>query len=199
MGAWLAANTWFPEHPKLGAAVSEGGPEPAIEFSDQHRVLLRRLYRRTVLWLIALLFLWTLPIAYFSGGAGGAGSWRGWMAQFHLTPDQIEIILWWVRKSIHFTYYGVMAWLAMRAFRVCMRRTDAVMKWVAMALALVWVSGHAGFDELRQAVTDGRTGSWIDFGIDLLGALVFLLGTKRARGRDFIASALEENGVQPKT
>lgn len=111
-----------------------------------------------------------LPIAIYSGGSGSAKGWSSWFEQFGITPAQADAIIWILRKFIHVTYYGSLAWTAYR-YALCEKKKLAT---YALCVGIVWCACHAGFDELRQSVTPDRSGSIIDFGIDLSGALLFL-------------------------
>jgi len=75
-----------------------------------------------------------------------------------------------IRKTSHFLEYGILALLALRAFRLNFERPLA---WLAAAsLALVFVS--AAVDETRQARIASRTGAFSDVVLDLTGAATAL-------------------------
>jgi len=85
-----------------------------------------------------------------------------------------------VRKAAHLFLYGVLALLSLRAVRGGTRlRGRAASVAVVLFCALV-----ASGDELNQATLASRSGSVVDVGIDLLGALLALgaAGLVRRRG-----------------
>lgn len=116
-----------------------------------------------------IMMVLALPIAIYSGGSGSAKGWSSWFEQFGITPAQAEAIIWVFRKFIHVTYYGSLAWTA---YRYAIRENKKL--GMALCIGVVWCACHAGFDEWRQSVTPDRSGSVIDFSIDLSGAALFL-------------------------
>lgn len=112
-----------------------------------------------------------LPLTYFSGGAGGAGGWAEYlMTHFGLTFQQADFAVLSLRKTIHFSYYGLIGLSAWFALREEARR---------LALALILVLGVSCFDEVRQSFTPGRTGKIEDVLIDLAGAAVCVILIER--------------------
>ena len=109
-----------------------------------------------------------LPIAGLSGGTGSATGWQeSLMAMFHLTFSQADFAVICIRRTIHFSAYGLIALTFYRtAVELTVRRHVAV--------AALWVIGHAAFDELRQLMTPGRSGRLEDFLIDMAGAVTFI-------------------------
>jgi VanZ family protein len=81
-----------------------------------------------------------------------------------------------LRKLAHFTIFGTLFALWLRAFR--WRAAPA-----AFAIAFAW----AVIDELHQTMVEGRVGSPIDVGIDTAGILTFwgasILALRRVRRR----------------
>jgi VanZ family protein len=81
------------------------------------------------------------------------------------------------RKLIHFTYFGL---IALFAYLGAIRLTHDVKR--SIAFALLWTATFAAFDELSQLASPKRTGSILDFGLDMLGAAVFVtLANQRFR------------------
>lgn len=112
-----------------------------------------------------------LPLTYFSGGAGGAGGWTEYlMSHFGLTFLQADFAVLALRKTIHFSYYGMIGLSAWFALREEARR---------LAFALILVLGVSCFDEVRQSFTPGRTGKIEDVLIDLAGAAVCVILIER--------------------
>ncbi len=128
-------------------------------------------------WTATMMIL-ALPVATFSGASGGAGGWAEWLTEvFRLEGATAEQVIWWVRKSLHFTVYGV---LALSAFKALDSNDHATS--VTCGTVVIWSLSHACFDELKQMSIPGRTGSAVDIIIDLGGALVavgFALHLKR--------------------
>lgn len=125
-----------------------------------------RRYAPVPVW--AIFLLWVFAIGLVSGGSGGAGGWGDWFARLlGISSTQAEVVVWWIRKGIHFFYYGVMAALAVR---VC----DHDRNPRPILAAALWTLGIAAFDESRQLFTPYRSGSALDFVLDAAGAAVFL-------------------------
>ncbi|MBL8059995.1 MAG: VanZ family protein [Chthonomonas sp.] len=109
-----------------------------------------------------------LPIAALSGGTGSANGWQETlMSWFNLTFAQADLAVIGIRRTIHFTAYGL---IALTLFRSAADLTDRRQ----LAVTALWVAGHAAFDELRQFMTPGRSGRLEDFLIDMIGAATFV-------------------------
>lgn len=112
-------------------------------------------------------------IGYVSGGEGGAGGWLEWlMKTFALTPEMADKLLFLIRKSIHFTFYGLLTLCIWQWIRRTQAKNNGKMDAIQ---PMVLCAGFAGFDELRQLATPGRTGLFTDVLIDLCGGAIFLL------------------------
>lgn len=97
-----------------------------------------------------------------------------WMVQWFtqtvgLTPDAAYTATVITRKLVHFNYFGFIAQLA---FYGAFRLTEHLKR--SIAFALLWTATFAAFDELSQLASPKRTGSILDFGLDMLGAIVFV-------------------------
>jgi VanZ family protein len=88
------------------------------------------------------------------------------------TADTMAVIHFVVRKIAHFTEYGILAYLAARAFRTSPRSALAN-RWFIAALALVVI--YALIDEYHQSYVPSRTASIFDSLIDMSGGLVMLI------------------------
>jgi lipopolysaccharide/colanic/teichoic acid biosynthesis glycosyltransferase/VanZ family protein len=95
----------------------------------------------------------------------------------HASEAAVGVFYIIFRKSLHFIEYGVLAYLLYRAFRGPDGR-----KWVpSWALRAGIVSVAYGFlDEYLQSFVPNRTGSPIDWGVDIAG-IAAVLGTKFLR------------------
>jgi VanZ family protein len=115
-------------------------------------VLLRVLSAR---WLLVV--VWMAVIFAFS-------SWP--------SPPSVSISLvdFVVKKTAHFTEFGILAVLLVRALARGGGRPTRRQQYVALGLVAV----YAALDELHQVITPGRFPSPVDVGIDILGAITFL-------------------------
>jgi VanZ family protein len=139
--------------------------------------------RKAIVFAIAAIFMGSL-IAFASGPGAGAGRMFGWFQYIGLTESQAEIAVLILRKIVHFVYYGLMALVAAAAAHAALRKSQHVKR--AVLVGFLFMLVHAVFDEGRQSNVSIRTGSWIDVGIDSLGAICFLwiaYGRKRKERR----------------
>src|SRR5438105_5388178 len=113
-------------------------------------------------------------VAAFSSGTFGSantGSALAWLLRtFHipLTGHNFNLVHALVRKSAHFTAYGLLSALFFRAWRG--EVSDKRWRWTWAALALLVCLATASSDELHQHFTPGRTGAASDVLLDMLGA-----------------------------
>ncbi len=96
------------------------------------------------------------------------------------SPDTFQTIHFIIRKSAHFTVYGILSFLAIRAFRL------SGLAWKSFVLALVVVLAVAALDEFNQSFEPSRTSAVSDVFLDMSGGsivafIVFLFG--RVRGK----------------
>lgn len=120
----------------------------------------------------------TWLMCYFSAGSGGSGRMRGFFEALFHSPTFADAMVILVRKSIHVTFYSLVAVTMLMAVRT-MGESVKRARWTALALALVIGST----DELRQSLVPGRTGQWQDVLLDMSGAFVFtwLLANRLSR------------------
>lgn len=85
--------------------------------------------------------------------------WFGWSAEV------ATIAVHWIRKTIHFTFYGLAGVSLAFAGKW---QVDARRIWLACVL---WVAGLGAYDEIRQAQFPNRQGRPQDWLIDVLGAV----------------------------
>jgi VanZ family protein len=88
------------------------------------------------------------------------------------SEETMTIIHLIVRKIAHFTEYGILGYLAVRAFRTS---PGAFIQryWVVLSLALVVV--YSLIDEYHQSFVPSRTGSIYDSFLDMTGGLTVIL------------------------
>ena len=87
-------------------------------------------------------------------------------------------------EGLHFTAYGALGILALRAFHGGLRRPRAVPAALSIGLVAAW----GAVDELRQAFDPTRSASATDWAADVAGAIaavaaVAMLTTVPVRGR----------------
>ncbi|HRK22132.1 MAG TPA: VanZ family protein, partial [Fimbriimonadaceae bacterium] len=110
-----------------------------------------------------------------SSDAGGASPMVQWFVEvFGLDPSAAETLTIAFRKTVHFSYFGLIAGLAWAGM---IRLTADVRR--SIVFALLWTVCFAAFDELRQLQFPSRSGSFPDFVLDLAGATTFLLLARR--------------------
>ena len=108
------------------------------------------------------LFVFAWAIAYLSTDKGGPDPMlRLFIDTFGLGTESAQMAVVAVRKTLHFTFYGVLAAVAFRASR-------------NVATAVTLTLSLACFDELRQASFGARSGSIWDVALDMVGAATVL-------------------------
>ncbi len=116
----------------------------------------------------ALVMLWAAVIFAFSA----------WPSLPPVGDALLDLI---VKKGAHGVEFGILAWLLLSALQGDGPRPE--MRHFGLALAATTL--YAISDELHQSLTPGRFPSPNDVGIDVAGALAFLLA--RARLHRYIA------------
>jgi len=134
------------------------------------RCLLQRKTAKMAAWLL-------LPIAagcvlgYVSGGIGGSDHMVEWAIRvLHMSREQAETGVHYLRKTIHLCAYGT---LGLAYFRAAI--TGGAEKSRSIGFALLSVLTMASFDELRQTTAPNRTGSIWDVMLDVTGAFIFVM------------------------
>lgn len=148
--------------------------------------------RRPVLFWLAWagppLLLMTV-IFLMGGDRGASGESRGMLSHFlariapwlyeRLSPDQLEAVNHYLRKTVHFTVYAVLAILDARALHGACGRLMPGLARGAFAAAVAWAS----VDEFHQSFFPSRGGSPYDVLLDASGAaagsLVYYLWIRR--------------------
>jgi len=101
----------------------------------------------------------------------------------HTSPEGLATVHLIVRKAAHFTEYGILAFLAARAFRTS-PGPFLSRHWFIAALLLIAI--YALIDEYHQSFVPSRTASVYDSMIDVAGGLTILLFLSwRHRRRSF--------------
>ncbi len=149
------------------------------------RILLPEIRTVLVRWLPVV--IWTGVILRFSSETWGAAQTSRWLMPLlrlllpSADPETLEAVHVGIRKLAHVVEYALLAALLARAlsgqFRLARDRSGIHI--------LLMVAGVAAVDEYRQSFSPGRTGSWGDWGIDLVGAglAVMLLRWRAERAR----------------
>jgi VanZ family protein len=132
-------------------------------------------------------------LAYASSAAGGPDPMYQWLFHtFGLTPESAWTSTILIRKSIHFTYFGLIALFAYKGAvglaAIPQNRNTAIPN-RAILFALLWTATFAAFDEISQLSSPGRTGSILDFALDMLGAGAFVAFAVRRNSRESQDSA----------
>jgi len=130
---------------------------------------------RLVTWVPAL--IWTALVLGFSSAdfsAENTGSLLAplliWLFPW-ITPNQIGLIHALVRKSAHFTEYGILALLWFRT----LTRGAGFRAASGASLALAISIASASLDEWHQAMVPSRTSSAADVLLDSIGAALALI------------------------
>lgn len=130
------------------------------------------------LWRYGPLLLWIVFISFASTGGFSSSSTSRiirpillWVFP-SLTESELGFIHLLTRKAAHFLEYGVLAFLARRAF-ITSSREAFRRRWFELALLLVVFNSLV--DELHQSFEPTRTGSIIDSAIDVAGGFTVLL------------------------
>lgn len=87
----------------------------------------------------------------------------------HLSPEQAENVIFFVRKSIHLCFYGTLGWTG---FRLALA-SGARPRW-SFLFGLAITLAFACFDEGRQSFFPDRTSSIFDVMLDSSGAVFFI-------------------------
>ncbi len=133
----------------------------------RHRLRSARSY---LPWLAVLIVL-SVIVAQSSNSGAGAGRMVDFMIRhFHFSKESAETVVVVFRKTIHFTFYGLVGFAAWRGGRDGGLWKDRLLLFAFAATLVV-----ASFDEIRQSTQVGRTGSIWDVLLDMAGAAVFIV------------------------
>ena len=158
--AWFAVGLFL-----LELIVFLGFTFKLISRGFPHRAL-----RTMTIWMI-IPIVGGCTLGFLSGGLGGANHMHSFMTTyFHVTVEQAEVIVRWIRKTIHFVAYGTLAY---GFFRVALSGKAA--RNAAITFSLMCTLTMATFDELRQTTAPNRSGSIWDVALDMTGAASFVI------------------------
>ncbi|HEV2322657.1 MAG TPA: VanZ family protein [Terracidiphilus sp.] len=122
--------------------------------------------------LMAALIVLSSSPAFGSDHTSGPFRWI-WQSLFgHVSNERWIFIHTCIRKTAHFTGYGLVGWTWLRGWRLTFPR---FWYWRDMALAVLGSALLASGDELHQAFLPNRTGSPWDVLLDCFGALTICL------------------------
>lgn len=138
--------------------------------------------KKAIVYALAAIFMGCI-VAFVSGPGGGADPIMAWLKELGLSQGGAEAVNLIIRKTIHFTYYGLMAGFAgLAAFHGRLGKASLAPAVTGFLFMLL----HAVFDEIRQSGVSVRTGSGFDVLLDSAGAATFLyllIGKKRMSQR----------------
>lgn len=86
----------------------------------------------------------------------------------HLTPRGMLLVHQLIRKLAHLTEYAILSYFWFSAFRQGRPRWSPAWALLALVLSIL----YALLDEYHQAFVPSRTASFIDVGVDSMGALI---------------------------
>jgi VanZ family protein len=134
------------------------------------------LTRKLLAWLPTL--LWLGAIASFSTDTFSAAHTGGILMRIihtvygPISHRQFELLHFFIRKTAHFTVYGILGCLAFLAWRTTLPAPKPwTWGWSGLAMTVVFVA--ASLDEFHQTFIPSRTGTSRDVLLDLVGALFF--------------------------
>ena len=123
-------------------------------------------------------------ISYFSSSHGGGEPMIAWLIHtFGLDQQTAETVNLVIRKTIHFSFYGL---IATTAFMTPIK--NGSLRSIGIVAALLTTLAYSSFDEIRQSSQPNRNGSAWDVALDMTGGsaaliLVTLLGVGKSAGR----------------
>jgi len=137
-------------------------------------------------WRYAPLVAWMIFIFFASTGQMSASNTSRFIRPIilwlypNISEANLIFVHVWVRKTAHFTEYGLLGLLAARAF-VGSSINFLRSRWFFSALLLVVI--YALSDEFHQSFVSTRTGSIYDSMIDIAGGLTMLIFYALLRNR----------------
>jgi VanZ family protein len=142
-------------------------------------------------WRYGPLVLWMAFISFASGNEFSALNTSTILRPLvlwvfpNISDDRLAAIHFLLRKAAHFTEYGVLAFLASRAFTTS---SHAFIRRHWFQLGLLLVACYSLLDEFHQSFVPSRTASVYDSVIDMAGGvtvlLIFKLYYKRAKNHE---------------
>jgi VanZ family protein len=125
-------------------------------------------------WLPTL--LWLAMIAFFSTDTFSSEHTGSILEKIiraaygNISPEHFRIIHVFVRKSAHFTVYGLLSLFAFYSWRATLpRRASWTFTWAILALLITLAAGS--LDEIHQIFVPSRGPSPYDVMLDVMGAL----------------------------
>jgi VanZ family protein len=135
------------------------------------------LKRRVWLWSYAPFLIWIGVIFFWSSNLGSAAHTSliidpllKWLFP-QMAEASREFVHACVRKTAHFTEYGILALLAVRA----LFQSSGVLFRLRWVLPIAIVAIIASLDEFNQSFEPSRTSSPLDVGLDILGGVAWTL------------------------
>ena len=134
--------------------------------------------RRGRFYAYAPVVLWAVVILFLGSGAGASAQTSRFIKPFiefffpNAAPDTFLLVHGLIRKTAHFVEYGILAFLAARAFS---ESSKEVLRNYWPLFSLTVVLAVAGVDEANQNLNSSRTGSGWDVALDTTGGLFGLL------------------------
>lgn len=127
-----------------------------------------------IAWLPTI--VWLAMIGFFSTDTFSAEHTRGILEKIihaiygNISPERFRILHMFVRKTAHFTVYGLLSLLAFYSWRATLpRRAYWTFTWSMLALLVTLIAGS--YDEIHQIFVPSRTASPYDVMLDMMGAL----------------------------
>jgi VanZ family protein len=130
------------------------------------------------LWYYAPLIIWIIVIFVASSGTGSMSNTsriiRPILEFLFPTWDEAGylVVHGYIRKGAHLTFYGILGFLAARAFYY-QARNFLHKNWLLVSLALVVIV--AALDETNQSFNAARTGTVYDVLLDTIGGLAAII------------------------
>ncbi|HKD45685.1 MAG TPA: VanZ family protein [Candidatus Angelobacter sp.] len=132
--------------------------------------------RKLLFWLPTL--LWLCLLAVFSTDTFSAEHTRGVLWKIihavygGISEQQFEVLHVLVRKSAHFTFYGLLSVFAFYSWKTALPRPRVwSFRWSGLAVGLTFLAGS--LDEFHQRFVPSRGASFRDVLLDTAGALFF--------------------------
>ncbi len=130
--------------------------------------------------ILAILLTWA--VAYLSGSSGGADRMGSMFDFLGLTVEQLNNLVIVIRKTIHVSFYGSLAWL----FATYLWNDYSNRK-ILYSYSIAFPLSIALADEYRQSMMPNRQGSYSDVILDM-SATFFVLGMLHWNERRLIRS-----------